>query len=45
MHEGRARLKIISAILRVVLDAYPIQAHTWITATFSAANQLTTLAQ
>ena len=40
-----ARLKIISASLPDVLDAYPIQAHTWTTATFCAANQQTTLAQ
>ncbi len=40
-----ARLKILSASLRDVLDAYPIQAHTWTTATFCAANQLETLAQ
>jgi hypothetical protein len=38
-------MKSISASFRDVLDAYPIQAHTWTTATFCAANQLATLAQ
>jgi hypothetical protein len=40
-----ARLRVVSASLRDVLDARQSQVHTSTTATFCAASQLATLAQ